>query len=145
MTIIRAAASVDEVADLWTTLAEHHYAVAASVGSLAEPIGPAASWAFRRSQYEAWSAEPGWQLLVAADPLRGYAAARITPPSSSRVPVSFRSDWSPGAAGAQPGRAAEVQLPGAVVAPHAAHVPLTHFRQRVGRSRVTQAGDGVPF
>jgi ribosomal protein S18 acetylase RimI-like enzyme len=85
MTIIRAATGPDEVADLWITLAEHHYTVGAALSALAEPVGAAASWQSRRRQYQDWSAEPGWQLLVADDhgTLSGYAAARITESSSA--------------------------------------------------------------
>jgi ribosomal protein S18 acetylase RimI-like enzyme len=85
MTIIRAASGVDEVAELWTTLASHHYAVGAALSRLAAPIGAAESWPSRRGQYSSWSQEPGWQLLVADDhgTVSGYAAARVTPSSSA--------------------------------------------------------------
>jgi ribosomal protein S18 acetylase RimI-like enzyme len=85
MTIIRAAADIDEVAELWITLAAHHYVVGAALSSVAAPVGAAESWQFRRDQYSSWSREPGWQLLVADDggTVSGYAAARITPSASA--------------------------------------------------------------
>jgi GNAT superfamily N-acetyltransferase len=85
MTIIRAAAGLDEVAELWITLASHHYEAGAALSALASPIGAAPSWAGRRHEYEAWSREPGWQLLVADEDgtISGYAAARITSSSSA--------------------------------------------------------------
>jgi ribosomal protein S18 acetylase RimI-like enzyme len=84
VTIIRAAA-LDEVADLWKSLARHHYEVGRALGELAAPVGVEASWRDRRRQYEAWSAEPGWLLLVASagDAVRGYAAARIAASASA--------------------------------------------------------------
>jgi ribosomal protein S18 acetylase RimI-like enzyme len=85
MTIIRAAAGLDEVADFWKSLVRHHYSVGAELGELAAPVGLEASWRDRRRQYETWSAEPGWLLVVASvdDAVRGYAAARITASASA--------------------------------------------------------------
>jgi ribosomal protein S18 acetylase RimI-like enzyme len=91
MTIIRAAAGLDEVADLWKSLARHHYSVGAELGELAAPVGLEASWRDRRRQYETWSAEPGWLMVVASvddavrgdAAVRGYAACRITASASA--------------------------------------------------------------
>jgi ribosomal protein S18 acetylase RimI-like enzyme len=85
MTIIRAAAGLDEVAAWWITLASHHYSVGSALSAIAPPVGAAESWPARRRQYEAWSLEPGWRLLVADDEgtVCGYAAARITPSASA--------------------------------------------------------------
>jgi len=80
MTLVRPATHLDEVAALWESLVRHHYEVNPAIGRQAPPVGPEASWAGRRRQYEAWSAEPGW-ILVVADcdgAIRGYAAARLT-------------------------------------------------------------------
>ncbi|MFG1610378.1 GNAT family N-acetyltransferase [Actinoplanes sp. NPDC049265] len=83
--LLRPATHVDEVADLWIALAGHHYAVDRGIGQLAEPVGAAESWPSRRRQYETWSAEPGWLLLVAEvdGEAHGYAAARITASASA--------------------------------------------------------------
>ncbi|SNY61057.1 GNAT family N-acetyltransferase [Paractinoplanes atraurantiacus] len=80
MTVVRAAADIDEVAQLWKSLTAHHYEVGAAIGARVPPVGPEASWQGRRRQYTAWSAEPDWLLLVAErdDVVQGYAAARVT-------------------------------------------------------------------
>lgn len=85
MTKVRAAASLDEVAELWKSLVRHHYAVGPSISRVGEPIGPERSWLARRRQYATWSREPGWLLLVAErdGEVVGYAAARITPSASA--------------------------------------------------------------
>ncbi|GAA0490490.1 hypothetical protein Ade02nite_23890 [Paractinoplanes deccanensis] len=85
MTSVRAATSIDEVAELWKSLVRHHYAVGSAISQAGEPIGPEQSWLARRRQYEAWSREPGWLLLVAErdGEVAGYAAARITPSASA--------------------------------------------------------------
>ncbi|MFF5076614.1 GNAT family N-acetyltransferase [Actinoplanes sp. NPDC000266] len=85
MTIVRAAAGLDEVAELWKALARHHYEAGAAISERAGPIGVEASWQGRRRQYEAWSAEAGWLLIVAGreGAVEGYAAARVTPSVSA--------------------------------------------------------------
>jgi ribosomal protein S18 acetylase RimI-like enzyme len=78
--LLRPVTRLDEVADLWISLTAHHYAVDRGIGQLAEPVGAAESWPSRRRQYQTWSAEEGWLLLVAEinGEVQGYAAARIT-------------------------------------------------------------------
>lgn len=85
MTTVRPASDLDSVAALWITLVRHHRVVGSQIGELAAPLDDETSWAIRRQLYESWSSEAGWLLVVAEDEgsVRGYAAARITPSTSS--------------------------------------------------------------
>nr|WP_296071015.1 GNAT family N-acetyltransferase [uncultured Actinoplanes sp.] len=85
MTLVRPVAEVDEVAALWESLVRHHYEVNPAIGRQARPVGSGASWPGRRRQYEAWSAEPGWLMVVAERDgvIRGYAAARVVGSTSA--------------------------------------------------------------
>jgi len=85
MTLVRPATDLDEVAELWKSLVRHHYEVNPAIGRQAGPMGPEASWPGQRRQYEAWSAEPGWLVVVAErdGAIRGYAAARVTGSTSA--------------------------------------------------------------
>lgn len=81
------ATGIDEVRDLWISLAEHHWRYAPELAALATPVRPQQSWATRRKQYAAWAEEPDWLLLGARrggdGRLIGYAAARSCPAESS--------------------------------------------------------------
>ncbi|MFI6070037.1 hypothetical protein ACIA5C_00440 [Actinoplanes sp. NPDC051343] len=77
MTLVRPATDLDEVAAVWESLVRHHYEVNPEIGRQAPPVGPEASWAGRRRQYEAWSAELGWIMVVAGNDAAQRFYARL--------------------------------------------------------------------
>ena len=85
MITLRATSDLDLVGALWISLLHHHQRCGQRIGELAAPVADETSWAIRRRQYESWSAEPGWLLIVAESEgsVCGYAAARVTPSASS--------------------------------------------------------------
>ncbi|MGW1158859.1 GNAT family N-acetyltransferase [Streptomyces sp. NPDC002519] len=77
--------ALDELARLWGELLAHHVACAPHLGDLAEVRSAAESWQIRRTEYQAWLAEPDATVLTVREGGRvlGYAFVRIVSAAGS--------------------------------------------------------------